>query len=548
MTDTMDHRCTPRRGVRITPIVPVTMMSPLTYRITTLGCRVNHAETREMESVLHQRGFRLAAPDEPADLEIIHSCSVTGTAVSKSRQAVRRAVRRQSARPVSAGGSSDCSVAQAHGSTLRRPGFARKVIVTGCYAATHADEAADLTGDGRYVLPHETDAGSSLIDRFAGQIDAWFTRHKAQRPIRTPSPGSSIGPPALPAIAPVPAGNGRVRAGLRIQDGCDARCTFCVIPAIRRTLRSKPIGDAVAEARRLVELGHREIVLTGIFIGAYGRSTALRRRQVDREGADPLADLLCALAEVPGLRRLRISSMESGDVTDRLLKAMVAHAPIVAPHLHLPLQSGSDRILKLMNRQYRVGEYLDMIRRVNEALTVDDDGGRLPPAITTDIICGFPGETEADFQQTVAIARQVGYLHMHVFPYSPMPGTVAARWTDRFVDGPTIRARVRSLIDQEDEGPDGLSIRYRRRLLGRTVRVILEQPDRRDPSLLTGRCDHYALIHLRSDLPRGSLVQVKVTEVTPSRTFGTAVAAPAPGPQSPTGVAPSLAGPPPTVP
>ena len=538
--------------------MPVTMMSPLTYRITTLGCRVNHAETREMESVLRRRGFRLAEPDEPAGLEIIHSCSVTGTAVSKSRQAVRRAVRRQ------AGGSSGYIVAQAHDSTLRRPGFAGKVIVTGCYAATHAGEAADLTGDGRYVLPHETDEGSNLIDRFAGQIDAWLARHEAQRPIRTPSPDSSIGPAALPAIAPVPAANGRVRAELRIQDGCDARCTFCVIPAIRRTLRSKSIGDAVAEAERLVELGHREIVLTGIFIGAYGRSTALRRRQADREGADPLADLLSALAEVPGLRRLRISSLEPGDVTDRLLEAMVAHAPIVVPHLHLPLQSGSDRILKLMNRQYRVGEYLDMIRRVNEALTVNDDVGRLPPAITTDIICGFPGETEEDFRQTVAIARQVGYLHMHVFPYSAMPGTAAARWTDRFVDGPTIRARVRCLIDQEDEGPDGLSISFRRRLLGRTVRVILEQPDRRDPSLLTGRCDHYALIHLRSDLPRGSLVQVKVTEVTPSRTFGTALAAPgaapagrpagpyarppARGPQPPTGVAPSPAGPPPTVP
>ncbi|MDY7107985.1 MAG: MiaB/RimO family radical SAM methylthiotransferase [Planctomycetota bacterium] len=521
----MNRRRTPRRGVESTPSPLVTTMSPLTYRITTLGCRVNHAETREMETLLHRRGLRAASPSEAADLEIVHSCSVTSAAVTKSRQAIRRAARRQSAPAEAGSGRSDGPGTHAHGSTLRPRGGAARVLVTGCYAATHGEEAATLTGDRHCVFPHETEEGSSLMDRFAGQIDTWLARGEVQRPIRIAPPGSSTADPGLPASIPVRSARGHIRAELRVQDGCDARCTFCVIPAIRRTLRSKSIPDAVEEARRLVDLGHREIVLTGIFLGAYGRRTALRRRQADRTSRDPLADLLSAVARVPGLERLRLSSLEPGDVTDPLLAAMTAHAPTVVPHLHLPLQSGSDRILRLMNRQYRVGEYLEMVDRVNAALTTGDGAEPLPPAITTDIICGFPTETDEDFARTLAVARRVNYLHMHVFPYSAMPGTPAARRRDRFVPAPVIRARVRTLIDLEDQSEEGLSMRFRRRLLGRTVRIILEQPDRVDSTLMTGRCDHYALIHLRSERPRGSLVRVRITEVTPTRTMGVPIGA-----------------------
>jgi len=305
-----------------------------------------------------------------------------------------------------------------------------------------------------------------------------------------------------------------VRAELKIQDGCDAHCSFCVIPSIRRTLRSKTIPDAVREARRLVDLGHREIVLTGIFIGAYGHETALRRKQ-SRPGCTPLADLLDAVAGIAGLARLRVSSMEPGDVSEELLDAMIANQPVVVPHLHLPLQSGSDAVLKRMNRQYRIGNYLEMIDQVNEALTTADGLG---PAITTDIICGFPGETDDDFERTVEVASRVGFLHMHVFPYSARRGTAAARWRDRFVAAPITRARVRRLIDMETDPTNGLSIRYRRRLSGRAVRVILEQPDRARPGAMTGRCDHYALLSVATDRPRGALLRDEVTQVTSDRT------------------------------
>jgi threonylcarbamoyladenosine tRNA methylthiotransferase MtaB len=319
----------------------------------------------------------------------------------------------------------------------------------------------------------------------------------------------------LPLVTPRRSAGTHVRCELKIQDGCDAHCSFCVIPKIRRTLRSKTIRDTVDEARRLVELGHLEIVLTGVFIGAYGHETALRRRQ-SRPGANALADLLDAVAQVPGLLRVRLSSMEPGDMTPALLEAIVANRPVVVPHLHLPLQSGSDSILQRMNRQYRLGDYLQMIEAVNEALT---DG--LPPAISTDIICGFPGETDKDFDKTIAVAQRVGFLHMHVFPFSPKRGTAAARWHGKFVHPTVTKARVRTLLAMESDPVDGLSIRFRRRLLGRTVRVILEQGDHgEDDSMMTGRCDHYALIHLKTRHRRGAAVSAEIIEVTPEQTRG----------------------------
>ncbi|MCP3905823.1 MAG: MiaB/RimO family radical SAM methylthiotransferase [Planctomycetes bacterium] len=462
---------------------------------------MNHAETREIESVLLARGLARTDGPEPADLEVVHTCSVTTTAAAKSRHAVRRARRRQGETPF--------------------------VLVTGCYAETNRDEAIGIAGDPARVIAHEDVAanGATMIDRLTDAVDRWLAGPSAETDPRRPEP-----PPAaasggrlagLPVIMPERDAGSHVRAELRIQDGCDAHCTFCIIPKIRRTLRSKTVGDAVAEARRLVDLGHREIVLTGIFIGAYGHETALRRHQAD-PNAEPLADLIDAVAAVPGLERLRVSSMEPGDVTAALLDAMVANAPTVVPHLHLPLQSGSDRVLGRMNRQYRVDAYLEMIVAVNAALTTGDG---LPPAITTDIICGFPGETDADFERTLEVARRVGYLHMHVFPYSARPGTAASRWRDDFVDESVKKQRVRRLIDLEDDPVDGLSLRYRRKLRERALRVILEQPDRSDPAFMTGRCDHYALVHVRTDRPRGTVITTTIQDVTADRT--TAVQEPA---------------------
>jgi threonylcarbamoyladenosine tRNA methylthiotransferase MtaB len=296
------------------------------------------------------------------------------------------------------------------------------------------------------------------------------------------------------------------RAFLKIQDGCDAHCSYCIIPHLRPGLWSKPVDDVVGEARRLVDAGHHEIVLTGIFLGAYGQPTALRRRQSGT--SHPLSHLVNALCtQVRGLRRLRFSSLEPGDLTRPLISVLKSH-PQVVPHFHLPLQSGSDLILRRMNRQYTRDDYLRMI---------DDVGGAFDkPAITTDIIVGFPGETDEQFQQTLDVVGRVKFIHIHAFSYSPRPGTAAARWTADFVRGPVVNARINTLA------ACGLAhnYEYRRQFVGETVEILVEQP-RRFETLRHGRCARYFDVHF--DAPNrqaGDLVCVRIDRVTPNRTFG----------------------------
>lgn len=425
---------------------------------------MNHAERREMESILQDRGMNPSNGIHTPDLEIVHTCSVTGQAAAKSRNAIRRAKRN-----------------------------GKHVFVTGCFTGTDPIVAKDL---GDTVI---TQAGDMpMLERFASEVDNWL-----QLPNQVPQTVST----SLP-IATLPQFPGKhTRAELRIQDGCDAHCTFCIIPKIRTTLRSKTITDTVLEATRLVELGHKEIIFTGIFIGAYGHETALRRKQ-DSPDSEHLAELLDAVAQINGLERLRISSMEPGDVTPVLLDAMVANNSIV-PHLHLPLQSGSNAVLKKMNRQYNVEQYLEMIAMVNDRLTVDT----LPPAITTDIICGFPTETQADFEQTVEVAKQVKYLHMHVFPYSVRTGTAAARWKQ--LPPKIVQTRVQRLLSLDEE----LSLIYRKQLIGKSVQVMLEQQNT-TTGFFKGRCEHYAEITLKTNAKQGELVSARVTGVDGAATKG----------------------------
>ncbi len=423
---------------------------------------MNHAERREMESILQARG--MTPKSDAPDLEIVHTCSVTGQAAAKSRNAIRRAKRN-----------------------------GKHVFVTGCFTGTDFDVARDL-GDTVVTQAGET----PMLARFQEEVDSWLGETNKDSII---TKTESLPITSLPQIR-----GEHIRAELRIQDGCDAHCTFCIIPKIRTSLRSKTIEDTVIEATRLVELGHKEIVFTGVFIGAYGHETALRRKQTSPD-SEYLADLLDAAAQIDGLKRLRISSMEPGDVTPVLLDAMVANRGVVVPHLHLPLQSGSDAVLHKMNRQYNTSQYMEMIAMVNERLIKDG----LPPAITTDIICGFPTETEGDFEQTIEVATKVGYLHMHVFPYSVRTGTAAARWEQLTPE--VVQNRVHRLIALDE----ALSLSYREQLLGKEVHVMLEQPSEIE-GLMKGRCDNYAEISLRTDEPIGSIVKGKVTQVQADKT------------------------------
>jgi threonylcarbamoyladenosine tRNA methylthiotransferase MtaB len=281
-----------------------------------------------------------------------------------------------------------------------------------------------------------------------------------------------------------------------VQDGCDAFCSYCIIPQIRPLVCQKPVKTVLQEAQNLAQSGHREIVLSGIFLGAYGQSTA-RRKHWNPDNRDALADLLEQLIPIKGLERIRLSSLEPADVTDRLLEVFAKY-PSIMPHLHLPLQSASPAILTKMCRQYTLDDYLEVIGKVKTALD--------RPAITTDIIVGFPGETDDDFQQTLTIAEKIGFSKIHVFGFSPRKNTPAAKMPGRLTPQ-VIRNREIELQNLDKQ----LQQQFCRQFIGKPVRVLVE--NLRPPK---GRCERYFMVDLstlpqKTEFHRSDIVQVTLT-------------------------------------
>ncbi|MGA2442133.1 MAG: tRNA (N(6)-L-threonylcarbamoyladenosine(37)-C(2))-methylthiotransferase MtaB [Tepidisphaeraceae bacterium] len=451
------------------------------FSIQTLGCKVNQYESEQMASLLRSHGWVESGPDA-AELRIVNTCSVTMEAASKSRQAVRRAV---------------------------RAGDKSKVIVAGCWATSDKQAASQMTGVD-LVLTHQDNVADRLTE--FGSNGA-----KGQKL-------GVVGTRSLPLL--YQRQHQQQRAFLKIQDGCDAHCTYCIIPKLRPLLWSKPLDELVREANQLVDAGHVELVLTGIFLGAYGRETALRRRQ-SNVARRPLADAIDALCtRVPGLRRVRLSSLEPGDLDDELLAALCSHRQIV-PHFHVPLQSGCDAILRRMNRQYRRDDFLRLVDRLYSAFD--------RPALTTDVIVGFPGESEAAFQQTLDVVQRARFTHVHAFAFSPRPGTAAARWQSprAGIRGPIVGQR----IDLLRRLAGAFSLDFRSTFVNQTVQLLVER-ERSTPGLWRhGRCERYFDVHFENDCAAtgdaatGDLVDVRIDRVTPTRTFGTLVSIAAMGPE-----------------
>jgi threonylcarbamoyladenosine tRNA methylthiotransferase MtaB len=587
------------RGQRKFPAKSEYFSAMKTFCIQTLGCKVNQYETEQVAALLRSRGL-VPAQAADADLRIVNTCSVTVQAASQSRQSVRQMVRRNSGKHPSL--SNLTSLPTQPGTSNRWPTRAR-VVVIGCWATSDKAEAAAMEGVDA-VLTHQDDLAAELERLLAlwqtqslrhasyacaasacanaaptrsTNKDGWILKAGTAPDNRTDlnksesvenvnevpienalslavaaKPRPLVGATTLPILGDHQ--TGRQRAFLKVQDGCDAHCTYCIIPRLRPTLWSKPIEDAVEEAKRLVDSGHIELVLTGIFLGAYGQPTALRRRQGGAK-TPPLARLVDSLCRnIPGLKRLRLSSLEPGDLSEELLATLCAHKQVV-PHFHLPLQSGSDLMLRRMNRQYTRCDFLNLIDRVNAAFD--------RPALTTDIIVAFPGETDGEFGRTLEVVEQARFIHIHAFPYSPRPGTAAARWTDQFVRGPVVNDR----IEQLRRCAQDFSVEYRSRFLGETVEVIaardrenyaggtsfpplpwgegrsegelkapllrpspLPSPQGRGgkpdaPSALrTGRCERYFAVHFEAPhASPGDLVRVRISRVTATRTFGEVV-------------------------
>ncbi len=488
------------------------------YRLSTLGCKVNQYESQQLRELCESLGYLPAQLDEAADIAIVNTCAVTNTALSKSRQETRRLTHggRTAVIVVGCGATADAERIrniQGVSAVVGHDGDAlnevRKILVS-----LPADERSQLS------TSHKAGDQAHANRSAAGENELWMMQdHQAVTRLAADTPSAlkpqGIISKGLPIVKEDKFLHGRIerfeghqRAFLKVQDGCDAFCTYCIIPQLRSSLQSKPIEQAVAEARRLVESGHKEIIITGIFLGAFGRDTAIRKRFASTES--PLASLVRALSQVDGLKRLRLSSLEPGDVDSALLE-VIATSEVCVPHLHLPLQSGSAEILRRMNRQYTRDEFLNMIERVNAALD--------RPAITTDIIVGFPGEAEEDFMASMEMARHAEFLKIHAFPFSPRDKTAAARWQREFIPKAIARERMQRLAEVERE----CSRNYRQRAIGQIERVLVEGNEANQTGeLCQGRTDRYFRLFFESrNAKPGDIVNIRVDRVTPTRTHGT---------------------------
>lgn len=377
---------------------------------TTLGCKVNQFESEVMEGLFKARGYEVVAFDGPADVYVINTCSVTHLGEKKSRQLIRRAARNSGA----------------------------TVVVTGCYAQISADEVGAIEGvdvivgtqDRRRIVELAEEAAASR-SRLTAVSDIMAADHFEDIPL---------------FAAP-----GRTRAFLKIQEGCSNFCSYCIIPYARGPLRSRPLESVAGEAAKLTAAGFKEIVLTGIHLGAYGQ---------DMSGDATLVDAVKAVLAADGLVRLRLGSLESIEVADELISLMQADERLCR-QLHLPLQAGDDAVLGAMNRHYTTAEYRTLV----EGIQARVDG----IAITTDVIVGFPGETSSQFANTLAFVGGLDLARIHVFPYSRRQGTPAAAMADQ-IDEATKKERAAALQKLADEK----AAAFRQSFLGQELPVLFE--------------------------------------------------------------------------
>jgi threonylcarbamoyladenosine tRNA methylthiotransferase MtaB len=388
-----------------------------TFSIENFGCRATDADAAVLRRGMLAKGLTLSADHGAADFVVLNTCTVTAAADSQAREAVRK---------------------------IHRANPAARIIVTGCYAQRAPEELAAIEGVAWVVgNSHQTEI-PELISGFAPAFSK--TEHGNFVPLEnlTYIPLSLVQGPAkiltgdifareiLPIAQPahslpgLPAADDRTRPILKIQDGCNNRCSYCVIPFVRGRSRSLPSDDVIREVQHFVSIGVKEIVLSGINLGSYGRDLAPKAG---------LSATVHRILDETSLEQLRFSSIEPQDVTEELI-ALVASSSRIAPHFHVPLQSGSDRILRAMHRWYRAAHYAERIQLVRR---------RMPhAAIGADVIVGFPGETDEDFRATVEFIERLPFTYLHVFSFSTRPGTKAAS-LDSSVPPQIIRDRARAL-------------------------------------------------------------------------------------------------------
>ncbi len=414
--------------------------------IYTLGCKVNQYETQAMEQELTRRGHEIVPFDGAADAYIVNTCSVTAVSDKKSRQMIRR-----------------CRKLNEHA----------VVAACGCYVQTHSDEAAGLG-----------------LDLIAGTGDRMAFLDLLEQAAREKEPLTLLDD-ALHrrAFEVLPAGGmaERTRAMLKVEDGCVNFCTYCIIPYARGPVRSLPKAEAVAQTRRLREEGYRELVITGIEISGWGH---------DLKNGETLIDLLEAVSEAAGEMRLRLGSLEPRTITEEFCRR-AARLPNLCPHFHLSMQSGCDGTLRRMNRKYDTARFYESVSLLRQYFD--------RPAVTTDLITGFPGETEEEFAQTLAFIEKCGFAAMHIFPYSVRPGTKAAAMPDQCTAAVKERRAARAA-----ETAERMKQAYLRDCVGQTYPVLFEQEK---GGLYVGHAPNYCQVGVRGEDLHNAVRNVKIEAV-----------------------------------
>ena len=411
--------------------------------IQSLGCKVNLYESEYITDQFQKAGYEIVPFQEIADVYIINTCSVTNTSDVKSRKVIHQAIR-------------------------RNPDAC--IVAIGCFIeANH-----DYHEDGVDILLGNANKSKVLeyVERY------WQTKQKANYFV-TPIP-EKFDDMTMSTFL------GRTRAFIKIQDGCENFCSYCIIPYVRGKCRSKNFQTVLEEIQNYVQHGYKEVVLTGIHTGNYG---------VDL-GTD-FAALLREIVKINWLVRLRISSIEITELTDEVLQ-IIRDNDVIVDHLHIPLQAGSDKILRLMNRKYDLAYFKQKMEQIREI--------RPDISLTTDIIVGFPSETEEDFQDTLSFVREVQFSKVHVFPYSRRSGTVAADMAEQ-VPGDVKKDRVRRLLALSKE----LETEYMKKFIGKTLPVLMEVK-RTDYSL--GHTSNYLLVKVPGEYQSEDLVDVTITDVS----------------------------------
>ena len=442
-----------------------------TAAFTNLGCKVNQYETERLAESFEALGFALADFREPADVYIINTCSVTADADRKSRQMARRAARQKEG---------------------------AKVVLTGCFAQMALDTGEAV--DGAALLVPNSEKMRTAAHVLAAFPDLMQYSSSPASPHTSGATGMAVFPEAAPgglispeSLLPRPAGLHRTRATLKVQDGCRYFCGFCSIPFTRNVMASRPFDDVLAEARAMASAGAKEVVVTGVCVGAYGPQTG--------SGGPDLADVLVAVADIEGIARVRLSSVQPVEIPDKLIDAMAVH-PHIAPHLHLSLQSGDDTILKAMNRPYDTHFFAETVAKLRALMP------RI--GLTTDLIVGYPGETRTLFENTVAFAERMRFARTHVFRYSPRQRTAAEQLKDD-VSHEEKERRHRELSAVCVASQEAFAAGD----LGQTVEVLVEAKGARD-GWLSGYTGNYVRVQFEAPASRrGQIVPVTLTDILP---------------------------------